>query len=574
VKPLDPRLLRRSGAARGTLVAGGAVALVQAAAIVAFAAGLAGLVAGLVDGTGLESLGGFAALLVVGVLVRSAAGWSWEWLGANGAARVKRRLRRDVLEAAGRTAGDAGASSARVATLLGVGLDALDDYFGRYLPQLVLTVVATPVMLVAVWSADPLSAIILVIVLPLLPVFMALIGMATKQVQERQWEGLQQLSHAFLEIVGGLSTLVVFNRAERQSARIRRTTDAYRGRTMKVLRMTFLSGFVLELGASLSIALVAVSIGLRLVSGELALGAGLFVLVLAPEVFLPLRNVGAAFHASTAGLEASNEAFAIIEAGERAVRPAVDDVDAARTTARAAGAAGAVGVAGAAGAPGASAASSTARSDAPALVLHRFAPLRAGRRVTAPFDLDVAAGEVVALTGPSGAGKSSVFAALLGFAAFEGAAFVGGAPAGAAARERSAWAGQRPTLLAGTVASNTTLGSDGAPRRLLAEALEAAGVELDAGHAVGADGAGLSGGQQQRVAIARALHRVRAAGVPVLLLDEPSSALDARNELRIAAAVRAVAASGVAVLVATHRPELVSAADRVLELEEVGHAVV
>ncbi|MGX5697258.1 thiol reductant ABC exporter subunit CydD [Agromyces soli] len=544
MKPLDPRLLRRSGAARGTLAAGGAVALVQAAAIVAFAAGLAGLVAGLIDGASLEALGGFAALLVGGVAVRAAAGWTWEWLGANGAARVKHQLRREVLEAGDRSAGADGPSTARVATLLGAGLDALDDYFGRYLPQLVLTIVATPVMLVAVWLADPLSAIILVIVLPLLPVFMALIGLATKQVQQRQWEGLQQLSRAFLEIVGGLSTLVVFNRAERQLARIRRTTDAYRGRTMKVLRMTFLSGFVLELGASLSIALVAVSIGLRLVSGELALAAGLFVLVLAPEVFLPLRNVGAAFHASAAGLEASNEAFAIIKAGEREAQPAPS------------------------GGP-------VVDPDASALVLHGFAPLRGGSAVTAPLELDVAGGEVVALTGPSGAGKSSVFAALLGFAAYEGAAFVGGAPAGPAARERSAWAGQRPVLLAGTVASNVTLGSEDSPQSFLAEALAAAGVDLDldAGHPVGPDGAGLSGGQQQRVAVARALHRVRAAGVPVLLLDEPSSALDARNEQRLAAAIRAVAASGVAVLVATHRPELVAAADRVLELEDVGHAV-
>ena len=154
----------------------------------------------------------------------------------------------------------------------------------------------------------------LVIVLPLIPVFMALIGMATAAVQRRQWDSLAALSRGFLEVVGGLSTLMVFGRAERQVARIRAVTDDYRRGTMQVLRITFLSGFTLELAASLSVALVAVSIGLRLVAGDMTLAPGLFVLVLAPEVFLPLRNVGAAFHASAAGVTASADAFDLLSA--------------------------------------------------------------------------------------------------------------------------------------------------------------------------------------------------------------------------------------------------------------------
>ena len=199
---------------------------------------------------------------------------------------------------------------------LGPGLDALDEYFGRYLPQLVLTAVATPMCIVAAWIADPLSGLVLVIVLPLIPIFMALIGMATAAVQRRQWDSLAALSRGFLEVVGGLSTLAVFGRAERQTARIRAVTDDYRAGTMKVLRITFLSGFTLEFAASLSVALVAVSIGLRLVAGDMTLAPGLFVLVLAPEVFLPLRNVGAAFHASAAGVTASADAFDLLDAAE------------------------------------------------------------------------------------------------------------------------------------------------------------------------------------------------------------------------------------------------------------------
>ena len=230
-------------------------------------------------------------VLVVAASVRALAAWAWDLVGSSGALRVKAELRTELLTALEtRPTGVPGFPTARVATLLGAGLDALDAYFGTYLPQLVLTVIATPVLIVTVWIADPLSGLVLVIVLPLIPVFMALIGMATEAVQRRQWQSLASLSRGFLEVVGGLSTLVAFGRAERQVARIRAVTDDYRARTMKVLRITFLSGFTLEFAASLSVALVAVSIGLRLVGGDMTLVAGLFVLVLAPEVFLPLAQ--------------------------------------------------------------------------------------------------------------------------------------------------------------------------------------------------------------------------------------------------------------------------------------------
>lgn len=544
MRPLDPRLIRRSHAARGFLVGGGALALLHAGATIAFAWALSTLVVGLIEGEvpgGVETV---AIVLVVAASVRGITGWLWEWLGSAGAMRVKSELRGDllaVLEA--QSPERRGVTAARAATLLGPGLDALDEYFGRYLPQLVLTAVATPVLVAAAWSADWVSGLILVIVLPLIPVFMALIGMATEVVQRRQWERLQSLSRGFLEVVGGLSTLMVFGRAERQVGRIRKVTDDYRSSTMKVLRITFLSGFTLELAASLSVALVAVSIGLRLVAGDMSFAPGLFVLILAPEVFLPIRNVGAAFHASTAGLEASRDALDLLEgATDGASRPAATVADA------------------------------TGPTDASGLRVRGLRVLRDGRTVLDGLDLDAAHGEIVAVTGASGSGKSSLVAALLGFADAEGEASLDGVPAGSATRARAAWAGQAAHLLEGTVAENVRLGASDAPAELAARALALASVDVPADTLLGPGGAGLSGGQAQRVAVARAIHRLLALDAPLLLLDEPTSALDADRETALASGLRELAAEGRIILVVTHRDALARHADRVVALREVAHA--
>jgi hypothetical protein len=228
VKPLDPRLIRRSHAARRFLVAGALLAAVQAAAIIAFAWALASLVAGLIDGMRMPQAWPLIGILVVAASARAVGAWGWDVVGSAGAMRVKAELRGDLLGALEtRPGGVPGFPTSRIATLLGPGLEALDEYFGRYLPQLVLTVVATSACVVAVWVADPLSGLVLVIVLPLIPVFMALIGMATGAVQRRQWESLASLSRGFLEVVGGLSTLILFGRADRQVERIRAVTDDY-----------------------------------------------------------------------------------------------------------------------------------------------------------------------------------------------------------------------------------------------------------------------------------------------------------------------------------------------------------
>jgi ATP-binding cassette, subfamily C, bacterial CydD len=541
VKPLDPRLIRRSRAARWFLLAGGALAAVQAASVIAFAWALAALVPGLIDGMPMSDATPALVMLVAAASVRALAAWCWDMVGSAGAMRVKAELRAELLTALEeRPEGVPDFPTARIAALLGPGLDALDDYFGRYLPQLVLTAVATPALIVAVWIADPLSGLVLVIVLPLIPVFMALIGMATAAVQRRQWDSLASLARAFLEVIGGLSTLMLHGRAERQTARIRSVTDEYRKRTMKVLRVTFLSGFTLEFAASLSVALVAVSIGLRLVAGDMTLAPGLFVLVLAPEVFLPIRNVGAAFHASTAGVTASTDAFDLLTAAGRG-RGSTSTPEWTSQTGRG--------------------------GNDEGLVLDGVRVIRGDRVVVDGLHLVAAPGEFVAMTGDSGSGKSSLFAAILGFADFDGEMRLDGRPLAQGDRSNIAWAGQTPALLAGTIASNVRLGDNDADPTLLARALHVAAVDLDSEHPVGPGGLGLSGGQAQRVAIARAVHRLLARDARVLLLDEPSSAQDPEREALLGARLRELAAEGRTVVVATHRSALVAAADRAYELE-------
>ena len=567
MKPLDPRLVRRSRSARWFLLAGGALAVAQAAAIIAFAWALAALVAGLIDGMRMPQAWPLLVMLVVAASARALAAWLWDLVGSAGAMRVKAELRSELLAALERRPGGVpGFPTARIATLLGPGLDALDEYFGRYLPQLVLTAVATPMCVVAAWIADPLSGLVLVIVLPLIPIFMALIGMATAAVQRRQWDSLAALSRGFLEVVGGLSTLAVFGRAERQTARIRAVTDDYRAGTMKVLRITFLSGFTLEFAASLSVALVAVSIGLRLVAGDLTLAPGLFVLVLAPEVFLPLRNVGAAFHASAAGVTASADAFDLLDIAEAG--GVTTDGLAGRGARR--GDSGRSGARPAPIATTAPAAPTTPFVDS-GLVISDLDVRRGTRTVLDGFHLDARPGEVVAVTGESGSGKSSLLAALLGFAESDGTVTLDGRALVPGDRSSIAWSGQAPSLLAGTIASNVRLGDEDADPTVLARALDLAGVELDPATPLGPAGGGLSGGQAQRVATARAIHRLLARDARLLLLDEPGSAQDAHREAVLGERLRELAADGRVVLLTTHRSGLAAAAHRSIGLE-VAHA--
>ncbi|MFE0496345.1 thiol reductant ABC exporter subunit CydD [Streptomyces albidoflavus] len=546
MKPIDPRLLRYARATRFFLAAVVVLGALGAGLVIAQAMLLAELIVSSFEqrfDTG--DLTTPLLLLVAVALGRALVSWLTELAAHRASAAVTSELRMRLVERAGQL-GPGWLGDRRTGSLIALatrGVDALDDYFARYLPQLGLAVVVPVAVLARIVTEDWVSAAIIVVTLPLIPLFMALIGWATQSRMDRQWGLLSRLSGHFLDVVAGLPTLKIFGRAKAQAESIRRITHDYRRATLRTLRIAFLSSFALELLATLSVALVAVTIGMRLVHGDMDLYTGLVILVLAPEAYLPLRQVGAQYHAAAEGLAAAEEVFAVLET----------PVPHTGTQAPPAGALAFEGV--------------TVRypgRDAPAV-----------REAT----FTVEPGETVALVGPSGCGKTTLLQAALGFVApAEGRVTVGGTDLAEVDREqwhqRIAWVPQRPQLFAGTVAENVLLARPDASEAEVARALEQAGArEFVAGLPAGAetelgeDGAGLSAGQRQRVALARAFLADR----PVLLLDEPTASLDGASEEAVVEAVRRLAV-GRTVLLVVHRPALLAVADRVVRLDEVTKA--
>ncbi|MEV5509138.1 thiol reductant ABC exporter subunit CydD [Streptomyces orinoci] len=540
MKPVDPRLLRYASATRFFLAASVLLGLAGAGLVIAQAMLIAQIVTGAFQhGRGTGQLTGPLVLLAVVAAGRALVAWLTELAAHRAAAAVKSQLRMRLVEHATRPGPDL-PGTGELTTLATRGVDALDDYFARYLPQLGLAAVVPVAVLARIVTADWLSALVIVLTLPLIPLFMALIGWATQARMDRQWRLLARLSGHFLDVVAGLPTLKVFGRAKAQAESIRAITADYRRATLRTLRIAFLSSFALELLSTLSVALVAVGIGMRLVSGGLDLYTGLLVLVLAPEAYLPLREVGARYHAAAEGLAAADQVFAVLErkplpAGDRPApdaRRAVLSVD--RLMVRHPG------------------------RDAPALPETSF---------------ELRPGETLALTGPSGTGKSTVLNALLGLVRpSAGRVLVDGMDLASLSpeswRAQVAWVPQRPHLFAGTVAENVRLARPDATDAELREALRAAGA-LDfvsmlpqgTDTRLGENGAGLSAGQRQRLALARAFLADR----PVLLLDEPTANLDGETEAEIVEAVRRLA-RGRTVLLVVHRPALLAVADRVIDL--------
>ncbi|MDT0117371.1 thiol reductant ABC exporter subunit CydD [Microbacterium sp. PRF11] len=531
MKPVDPRLLRYASASRGFFAVTAAIVLAQTGVIVGFAGALTAALVGAIQGRPVDELWGYVGVAASLVLLRGLLIAASERASARGAAAASLQLRAALIGAVGRL-GPGWLSRRNAASLsltAGHGLEALDAYFGRYLPQLVATAITMPILIGAITLADPLSGLIVVLTIPLIPLFMVLIGLATRGVQQKQYRTLGRLAARFADTVEGLGTLKAFGRQHRAARSIETTTRDYKRETMTVLRVSFLSGFALEFLASISVAIVAVTIGFRLLSGDLTLLTGLFVLLLAPEAYLPLRQVGVQFHAASEGVAATDEIFDTLDAARSAPVPDAGAPDAGAT-----------------------------------ISLHEVRVHRVEHRMPR-VSLSVGPGEVVLVTGPSGVGKSSLIAALLGYAEYDGEVRIDGV-AVPHARESVAWAGQRPGLLAGTVAENVALGSPADPDGIRAALTDAGGADIDPAVPLGVGGAGLSGGQAQRVAVARALYRARVAEVPVLVLDEPSSALDADTEAHLWTTLRRQADAGRGVLLVSHRRSALAIADRVIEL--------
>jgi thiol reductant ABC exporter CydD subunit len=539
---VDPRLSRYARATRAFIAASTGLGFFGALLIIAQAWLLAYVIAAAFAGKGLAQLTVPLVALLAVVFARGAVAWGAELVAARSSTLAKQQLRAALL---GRSAaigpGRLGQErTGEIATLATRGIDALDSYFSLYLPQLLLGVIVPIAVVAVVFAEDWISALIIAFTLPLIPVFMALVGATTRQRTEAQLRLLQRLAGHFLDVASGLATLKVFGRAKPQIDVIREISERQRTVAMSTLRITFLSSLILELLATISVALVAVEVGLRLLNGDLGLRTALFVLVLAPEAYLPLRLLGANYHASAEGMRAAEQVFEVLEAPlpPRGRRTEIPD---------------------------------------PALVGISIEELTVRYPGRAQLALDgisfrVQPGEIVAVTGPSGSGKSTLLSVVLGFVAPAGGSILVGDYDLAeldpeAWRERVTWLPQRPRLFAATIGENIRLGRPGATDEQVWAALRSAGLaEAVASRSEGLDarlgegGAGLSAGERQRVALARAFLR----DAPLLLLDEPTANLDGATEDEVLQAIERLIQDRTVILVA-HRPALVSLADRVIE---------
>ncbi len=541
---LDPRLRRHARAVRLVLVGDAVIGVAAALLVLAQAVLLARVAARGFEGASLREVLTPLALLVAVVAARAGAAWGFEVAGRRAASGVLSQLRLELAERRlrDRPAALDGARSAEVATAAVAGADALEVTFARYLPQLVLAVVVPPAVLALVATIDLVAAGVMLLTLPLVPLFMWLVGRYTERQTRERWEALSLLSTHFLDVVRGLPTLRAFNRSRAQAERIAEVSDAYRRSTMSMLRVAFLSGTILELAATLGIALVAVTVGVRLVDGGIGFEPALTVLVLAPELYLPLRNLGAQFHASRDGAAVAGRLLELVEEPRTTRRGSIAPPSPAEATVRLEG------------------------------VKFEY-PAREGA-VLVGVDLELAPGETVALVGESGGGKSTVVSLLLGLLEPTlGRITVGGLDLAdcdpAAWRSQVAWVPQHPTLFRGSVADNIRLGDATASDGRVRDAAVAAGAhdfvsELPAGYdtVVGDGGRVLSTGQRRRLALARAFLR----DAPLVLLDEPTADLDPASAEIVADAVERLGAERTLLLVA-HRPELASRADRIVRLE-------
>ncbi|WP_280264386.1 ABC transporter ATP-binding protein/permease [Nocardia wallacei] len=578
-RPVDPRLWRYARSARRYLVVSVLLSLVTTGCIVVAALALARVLAGVITDPGRRTLGSWTAELVVlavAVGCRAAATWWQSRLAHRAGAQVVAELEQAVLAtAADLPPRELDSRRTELAVVVGSGLSGLRAYLAGYLPALLLAVLVPPIVLAVIAAHDLTAGAIILVTLPLIPIFMALIGLMTQGRAAATLAATTRLSDQLLDLFAGMPTLRALGRESAtttgdstpaktgpadppgpvgqrtQRDRVRALGESLHARTMSALRVAFLSSMVLELLATLCVALVAVSIGMRLVFGNMGLYAGLLGLILAPEVYLPLRAVGERFHAAQDGMAAAARAFAVLEPAGQA-RPAT--------------------------------AGRRDIGDAPGVVEIRDLTVQ-GRDGSAPDDLSAVLrpGSITVLAGPNGCGKSTALQAILGLIApARGEVTVGGVPVPELDRERwwaeVAWLPQRPVLLPGTLRENLELfgarseAPATGPARVVSD-LEAACAatgfdtvleELPGGWdtVVGTGGTGLSLGQRQRLALTRVL----AADRRVLLLDEPTAHLDDAAEATVLAALTARARAGATVVVVAHRPTVLAAADHIIEV--------
>jgi ATP-binding cassette, subfamily C, bacterial CydD len=546
VRVLDQRLVRRARPVRNLLVLDAILGAASAALVLVQAVLIARIVANAFSGAALDDVTFDLVLLALAFAGRGVLTLGFEVAGRRAASTVLSELRLELVERRLRSQPLAldGAEAGEVAATAVQGVEGLEAYFARYLPQVVLAIVVPVAVLGLVVAIDPISAALMLITLPLVPVFMWLIGRFTEERTRERWLALRLLSTHFLDVVRGLPTLRAFNRGRQQAAVLDRIGERYRRTTIGTLRVAFLSGAVLELAATLGVALVAVTAGVRLVDGGLGLEAALTVLVLAPELYLPMRQLAAQFHASADGVAVAERMLELL------------------------------------GEPAASRAEGKLIAPSPVDAVVRFEavsfayPSRPSV-VLDGLDLELYPDETVALVGSSGSGKTTVASLLLRFVdPVQGRISVGGLDLAHCRadvwREQIAWVPQRPTIFRGTIADNIRLGDQGATERAVRDAAVLAGADrfiqaLPFGYEtlVGDGGRPLSAGESRRIALARAFVR----NAPLVILDEPTADLDRTSAAVIAESVERLR-TGRMVLLIAHRPELVEHADRVVLLAD------
>ncbi|MBS6324641.1 MAG: thiol reductant ABC exporter subunit CydD [Actinomyces sp.] len=548
MRPFDPRLLRYARSARGpiavTALLGTLTALLVLAQALFISAALSPVVSGTASLTDIwPYIAGIAAVFACRALIVAAR----EAVSTRAAAAAVRELRGRVVDASV-TLGPRwrATKGAETTTLLSTSLEDLRPYFVSFLPQLVLVCTVTPAALGVILLLDFWSALTALLVIPLIPIFMILIGRFTQAASEDKLASMKRLTAQLLDLMSGLPTLRGLGREKAPRTHLHALGAANTKATMATLRVAFLSGGVLEFLTTLSVALVAVEVGMRLVFGDISLFHGLAVIMLAPEVFEPLRQVGAQFHASANGVTASKAAFDIIEEAEAVASPGTDVCpDMARTD----------------------------------IVLDGLGMRARGAWAPAPTSGVIAPGIVTALCGPSGAGKSTIIACLLAdmtpdagrvllrpsASSSESGESVLSDIDPAAWRRQISWVPQSPTLVPGTILDN--MGD--LPLDDLNDAAAATGFDDVLASApdgwntaIGSGGVGLSVGQRQRLALTRAL----AAHSQVVILDEPTAHLDAVSEETVVRAIDAMRDSGRTVIVIAHRAAMMEAADAVIDV--------
>ena len=546
MRPFDPRLLRYARSARGpiavTALLGTFTALLVLAQALLISAALSPVVSGTASLTDVwPFIVGIAAVFACRALIVAAR----EAVSTRAAAAAVRELRGRVVDASV-TLGPRwrATKGAETTTLLSTGLEDLRPYFVSFLPQLVLVCTVTPAALGVILLLDFWSALIALLVIPLIPIFMILIGRFTQAASEDKLASMKRLTAQLLDLMSGLPTLRGLGREKAPRTHLHALGAANTKATMATLRVAFLSGGVLEFLTTLSVALVAVEVGMRLVFGNISLFHGLAVIMLAPEVFEPLRQVGAQFHASANGVTASKAAFDIIEEAE------------------------------AVASPGSDACPDMACTD---IVLDGLGVRARGAWAPVPTSGVIAPGVVTALSGPSGAGKSTIIACLLADmtpdagrvllrpSSSESGESVLSDIDPAAWRRQISWVPQSPTLVPGTILDN--MGD--LPLDDLNDAAAATGFDDVLASApegwntvIGSGGVGLSVGQRQRLALTRAL----AAHSQVVILDEPTAHLDAVSEETVVRAIDAMRDAGRTVIVIAHRAAMMEAADAIIDV--------